>query len=63
MKRVLLMSLLVVAFALAAAVPAQAAPAPNFGTHIRHHLEMHGHFTGDMNPGMHQGFSNWPGEM
>lgn len=50
--------------ALTVAVPAPASAdtaANDFGQHVRHcAVHMEG-FTGDMNPGLHQGKSGWPG--
>lgn len=48
---------------LVAAAPAFAATGAQFGDHVSDHAQAMTGFSGEMNPGMHQGFSGWMGGM
>lgn len=54
---VALLALLVAATPVAAATGDGAA----YGACVAHHATTEGGFSGDHNPGMHQGFAGWPG--
>lgn len=43
------------------AAPVAAGTGADFGDCVSHHATADGGFTGDHNPGMHQGFAGWPG--
>lgn len=43
------------------AAPVAANSGAAFGACVAHHATSEGGFTGDHNPGMHRGFSGWPG--
>lgn len=53
---VALLALLVGASPVAAAVDGA-----DFGACVAHHATTEGGFSGEHNPGMHQGFARWPG--
>ena len=46
---------------LAGAAPGAASGRPAFAECVVHHATAEGGFTGDHNPGMHQGLAGWPG--
>ena len=52
-----LLALLVGAIPVAAA----ASEGADYGACVGHHATTERGFTGDLNPGMHRGFADWPG--
>lgn len=44
---------------LAQAGPGSAGAGRQYGQHIAHHAQEHGGFSGDCNPGSHQGFASF----
>ena len=49
------------ALLVAASPVAAAGSGADFGACVAHHATTMGGFSGDHNPGMHRGFSGWPG--
>ena len=50
-----------VALLIGASPVAAAGTGADFGACVAHHAKAMGGFSGDHNPGMHRGFSGWPG--
>lgn len=59
--RLLTITLIAGALALAAPAASALADTPSFGQHVRDCEQTMGGFTGDHNPGMHRGASGWDG--
>ena len=49
------------ALLVAASPVAAAGSGADFGAWVAHHATTMGGFSGEHNPGMHRGFSGWPG--
>ncbi len=64
MIRFLRLSSVVLTIVVSLVVPAAVAASDSgasYGACVSMHATTMGGFSGDHNPGMHQGFSNWPG--